>query len=145
MRLRWTRSDVPREEGSVSVFLVVAVIALLLASGLVVDGGRKLQALRRADAVAEEAARAAGQALQPAPSVRGMPPRLDAVSATAAGRAYLSSAGVAGTVVARGDVVEVTTSTSEPTVFLAVIGIHSVSATGSASARLARGLTQEVS
>ena len=51
---------------------------------------------------------------------------------------------MAGTVDVRGDVIEVTTTTSGPTVFLAAIGIGTVSATGSAQARLVRGLEQEV-
>lgn len=124
--------------------MVVATVALMLATGLVVDGGTKIQALQRADAAAAEAARAAGQAIDPARSVRGQAPRADAARAGVAARAYLTAAGVAGSVDVRGDVVEVTTSISEPTVFLAAIGIGSVSATGTARARLVRGLEREV-
>jgi Flp pilus assembly protein TadG len=128
----------------VTLFMVLVTLALMLAVGLVVDGAHKIQALQRADAAAEEAARAAGQAIQPAVSVRGQAPRADTARAAAAAREYLAAAGVAGTVDVRGDVIEVTTISSRPTVFLAAIGIGSVSATGSAQARLVRGLEQEV-
>lgn len=127
-----------------TLFMVTATLALMLAVGLVVDGGHKIQALQRADAVAEEAARAAGQAIQPALSVRGQAPRADTARAATAARAYLQAAQVSGTVDVRGDVIEVSTTTSRPTVFLAAIGIGSVSATGNARARLVRGLEQEV-
>lgn len=132
------------DEGSLTLFMVVAVVALMVAIGLVVDGGNKIQALQRADAAAAEAARAAGQVIIPARSVRGLAPQADAGRAAGAARAYLTAADVAGTVDVRGDVIEVTTSTTEPTVFLAAIGIGTVSATGNAQARLVRGLDTEV-
>ena len=132
------------DDGSVTLFMVTATLALMLAVGLVVDGGHKIQALQRADAAAEEAARAAGQVIQPALSVRGKAPRADTARAATAARAYLQAAGVAGTVDVRGDVIDVTTTTTQPTVFLAAIGIGTVAATGTAQARLVRGLDQEV-
>lgn len=132
------------DQGSVTLFMVVAAAALMLATGLVVDGGTKIQALQRADDAAAEAARAAGQAIDPARSVRGHTPRADVARAGDAARAYLAAAGVAGSVDVRADVIEVTTNISEPTVFLAAIGIGTVSATGTAQARLVRGLEREV-
>lgn len=132
------------DQGSATLFSIVAAVGLLLAVGLVVDGGTKLRALQRADAAAEEAARAAGQAIVPAPSVRGLPPVIDTADAVAAAQAHLSAAGVTGSIEVRGTVIDVTTSATEPTVFLAAIGITSVTATGGAQARLVRGLDQEV-
>lgn len=132
------------DDGSVTLFIVLATVALMLAIGLVVDGGAKIAALQRAHASAQEAARAAGQAIAPAPAVRGQAPRADPGQAATAARTYLEAAGVVGSVYVRGDVIEVTTTTSQPTVFLAAIGIGSVSATGIAQARLVRGLEQEV-
>ena len=49
------------ERGSVSLLVVVMVPALLMAAGLVLDGGRQLQARREAAAAASSAARAAAQ------------------------------------------------------------------------------------
>ena len=132
------------DDGSLTLFMVVAVFALMVAIGLVVDGGHKIQAQQRADGAAEEAARAAGQVIVAARSVRGLAPRTDAGRAADAARAYLTAAGVTGTVEVRGAVIEVSTRITEPTVFLAAIGIGSVSATGNAQARLVRGLRKEV-
>ena len=53
-RLRGTR-------GSVSLLVVIMVPALLMAAGLVLDGGRQLQVRRDASAAAAAAARAATQ------------------------------------------------------------------------------------
>lgn len=49
------------DRGSVSVFVVVMVPALLAAAGLVLDGGRQLEARRSAHGAAQAAARAAVQ------------------------------------------------------------------------------------
>ena len=51
------------DRGSLSLFVVVVFVALLVTIGLVVDGGGKIRALQRADAVAAQAARAGGQAI----------------------------------------------------------------------------------
>ena len=49
------------ERGSVSLLVVLMVPALLMAGGLVLDGGRQLQARRAATGAAAAAARAAAQ------------------------------------------------------------------------------------
>ncbi|MDF1596583.1 MAG: pilus assembly protein TadG-related protein [Acidimicrobiia bacterium] len=51
------------ERGAVSTFLAVLALALLAAAGLVVDGGRKVNALREASNLADNAARAGAQAV----------------------------------------------------------------------------------
>jgi len=51
------------ERGAVSTFLAVLALALLAAVGLVVDGGRKVNALRDASQLADNAARAGAQAV----------------------------------------------------------------------------------
>lgn len=143
-RARPGRGADAQDRGSVTPFALIATLALMLAVGLVVDGGQKLRALQRADATAEEAARAAGQAIEPARSVRGRSPLVDPVAATAAAQAHLTSHGVTGTVSVDGAVVMVSTTTSEPTIFLGAIGITTVTGTGTAQARLVRGLAEEV-
>ena len=49
------------DRGSVSLLVVIMVPALLMAAGLVLDGGRQLQARRETAAAAAAAARAAAQ------------------------------------------------------------------------------------
>lgn len=55
-RLR-TATGADPEAGSVTVFVAISVLGLLLLIGLVADGGAKLRATQRADSVAAEAAR----------------------------------------------------------------------------------------
>lgn len=129
--------------GSVSLMLVVAVLALLIAVGLVVDGGQKLRSTQRVDDAAAEAARAAVLSVQPGSTVRGLRPRTDNAAAVRAAQDYLSAAGVAGSVqVSDGRVQVATTSTFTPS-FLSLIGLGPQTVTGRADARLARGVEQE--
>ena len=131
------------QDGSVSLFLVVAVLALFMAVGLVVDGGQKLRSTQRADDVAAEAARAGVQSVQPANTVRGQPAQVNPEAAISAARHYLSVAGVAGNVTVTGGRVQVSTSISFTPAFLSLIGLGTQTVTGRASARLARGVDQE--
>ena len=57
------------DRGSIVLWTVIIAFGLLLCLGLVVDGGGKLHAKQQAQLVAEEAARAAGQASPPWPLV----------------------------------------------------------------------------
>lgn len=130
------------QDGSVSLMLVVAVLALLIAVGLVVDGGQKLRSTQRADDAAAEAARAAVLSVQPGSTVRGLTPRTDSAAAIRAAQDYLSGVGVAGSVqVSDGRVQVTTTSTFTPS-FLSLIGLGRQTVTGQADARLARGVEQ---
>lgn len=51
------------ERGAVSTFLAVIALALLMAAGLAIDGGRKVNTLREASHLADNAARAGAQAI----------------------------------------------------------------------------------
>ncbi|MFC5381828.1 hypothetical protein [Aquipuribacter nitratireducens] len=133
------------DRGSTTLFVVVLATALLVATGLVTDGAGRVQALQRADAVAAEAARAAGQELDRARAVRGDPGALDIGRAVAAARAHLRAAGVEGTVTTTSvptpagvvAAVRVTTRVVHDPVFLG--GPATIE--GSATARLAQGVT----
>lgn len=128
-----------RDRGSWSAYAVVTFAGLMLLVGLVVDGGAKIQATERAEAVAREAARAGGQAVQSGAAMRGTGAYADAAAARAAATSYLDAAGVTGTVtVVDGQTVQVTATGSAPTVFLNIVGIGEVSGTGEAEARIAR-------
>ena len=131
------------QDGSVSLLLVVAALGLLIAVGLVVDGGQKLRSAQRADDAASEAARAAVLSVQPGSTIRGQRPQVDETAARQAAQAYLQRAGVAGSVtVGDGQVQVRTTSDFTPSV-LSIIGLGDQRVTGQASARLARGVEQE--
>ena len=71
------------ERGAIGVFLAVLVPGLLLIIGLAVDGGAKVAATQRANAIADEAARAGGQALDVSAALTGQV-RIDPAAAVAA-------------------------------------------------------------
>jgi hypothetical protein len=138
-----TRADSRSEDGSVTVFFAVAALGLLLALGLIVDGGAKVAGLQRADRLAAEAARAAGQVIDTPGAIQGDTPRVDPARAVAAAQAYLRANDVQGavTLTQAGRGVQVQVTTHIPTVFLGLIGITTMETHGSAEASLVRGVT----
>ncbi len=124
------------ERGSLAVFLTVLVPGLLLVIGLAVDGGAKVAATQRANAVADEAARAGGQALDVAAALTGQL-RVDPTAAVTAAQDHLARSGVTGDVtVVDGDTLQVTTTLTEPTVFLGLVGITEFTVEGTGTADL---------
>lgn len=126
---RWLNRD---ERGqSVSVFVTVVFAALIMTVGLVVDGGQKIAAASRAETAAAGAARAAANA-GVTQSLAGSSP---ANASVRAARTFLAGQpDVSGSASVSNGVVTVHTRASEPTLFLSLIGIDTVSATGSATA-----------
>lgn len=136
MSTRQRRRCAHAERGAISVFLAVLVPGLLLIIGLAVDGGAKVAATQRANAIADEAARAGGQALDVAAALAGEV-RVDPPAAVTAAEGYLDRNDVAGSVtVVDGDTLQVTTTISEPTTFLGLIGISTLTVEGSGTADL---------
>jgi Flp pilus assembly protein TadG len=124
------------ERGAIGVFLAVLAPGLLLIVGLAVDGGAKVAATQRANAIADEAARAGGQALDVSAALTGQV-RVDPAAAVAAAQDYLSRNGVQGTVtVVDADTLQVSTTITEPTTFLGLIGISTLTVEGTGTADL---------
>jgi Flp pilus assembly protein TadG len=131
------------ERGSVTLFAVVVVLGLLAMAGLVVDGGAKLTAQRRANNVAEQAARAGAQAADQA-ALRAGHTVLDPSRARLAALQYLSAAGhSAGRITVTGAALDVEVTASAPTAILGILGIHTLTVTGRGQARLLRGVYRE--
>jgi Flp pilus assembly protein TadG len=126
------------ERGSFSLLIAVLGIALLVAIGLVVDGGRYITAAQLADNAAGEAGRAAGQHIT-GQAVTGQAPQADAARAVQAAQNYLAAAGVDGTVTVAGDEITISTTVRRKPVLLTVAGVSSITATGTATVRLTRG------
>jgi Flp pilus assembly protein TadG len=126
------------ERGSVTVFVAIVAVGLLAMAGLVVDGGAKVRAIQRADRVAAEAARAAGQSVDVSRALRGDGIRVDRRAARAAAEQYLRASGALGEarVSQDGRAITVTTHASAPTVFLGLIGVPALSVTGHAEVSL---------
>jgi Flp pilus assembly protein TadG len=124
------------ERGAVGVFIAILVPGLLLVIGLAVDGGAKVSATQRANAIADEAARAGGQALDVSAALAGQV-QVDPDAAVAAAEDYLDRNGVQGVVtVVDGDTLQVTTTITEPTAFLGLIGISTLTVEGTGTADL---------
>jgi hypothetical protein len=121
------------DRGSVSLWVVVMAVAVLVTLVLIVDGGAKIRAGDRADIAAGEAARAAVIAAGPRPAVGGAQDRL----AVAAAKAYLAAAGVQGSAVILGPGrVQVTVQASDT----GPISGHTFSVTRTAVAQLLIGV-----
>jgi hypothetical protein len=119
---------------SLSVFVAVTVLALLLIAGLVVDGGAQAVASRRAEFVAAAAARAAADETAAA---RLAGQRAEVGAAITAARQVLADSGdVTGEVRLAAGRVFVTTTSGVDTVFLSLIGITRLDGHGSAEAEL---------
>ncbi|UQN31830.1 hypothetical protein, partial [Brachybacterium kimchii] len=130
------------ERGEVAELFVVAVLSLMLVVGLVVDGGAKATAISEASSLAQQAARAGSQRLDSLPA-DGASASLDASTAAADARGYLSQAGANGTVtVIDPTTIEVTVTSTESTIFLGLVGINTVSGTRTARVDLIHGQTE---
>jgi hypothetical protein len=123
------------ERGSVTVFVVGVLLALVVMGGLVFDGGAVIAGHREADAEAEGAARAAAEQVS-IPALRSGHIQLRTATATQAADDYLRQYGHTGTVVVDGDDVTVNVSYPVGMQVLDLIGIRSktVSGTGTATA-----------
>lgn len=120
------------ERGSATILIAALGLALLMATGLAVDGGRKLGALSEARNAADNAARAGAQMID-GDAYRGTgDPIVNPAAATARANDYLSRHGYRGTVAVSGTTVTVTVTMTVPTRFLP--GPFVVSATESATA-----------
>ena len=125
----------PADERGLSVTPFVSVIfaALVMTIGLVVDGGQKVAAASRAETAAAGAGRAAGNAA----ATQELGARDPVADATLAARTYLAGQpGVTGSVTVSGGIVTVRTTATEPTIFLTMVGIDTVTGTGSAQASI---------
>ena len=131
------------EQGQITVFVVVIMVALLAVAGLVYDGGRALAAKTTCIDIAQEAARAGAQQVNLASFRATGQVVLDAAAALAAAQAYLADTGTGdtATVTVAGDTVTVAVSSVQPTVFLGLIGIRSLHVTGTATATAESGIT----
>jgi hypothetical protein len=128
------------ERGSVTVFVVVFTVALLMVAGLVIDGGYTLAAHRRAFNEAEAAARAGAQAIDLDTLRATGTAVLDPDAARARAEAYLASTGHQGVVEVEGDTVRVHVEFQQPMLLLNIVGVGPLDINGDGSARAVRGV-----
>jgi Flp pilus assembly protein TadG len=113
------------ERGSASIWAILVIAgAFTFLLGLVVDGGRVIDARIAASRAAAQSARVGADALSSA-SVRNGNNAIDVDAAKARAQKYLHDAGMTGTVSVTGQTVSVTVTGSSETQILGVIGITS--------------------
>lgn len=121
-----------------TVFLAVAASALFLVTGLVIDGGAQLRAAQHAQATAEEAARAAAQALDTTQVMQGGEVEADPQAAVQAATDYLRAVDASGTAYPEtATTLTVHVTETRPTTLLPLLGVTELTAHGHASARIA--------
>lgn len=121
-----------------STYFALSTLAILMVMGLLVDGGGALNAANRATSLAQEAARTAGQQIDPAQAIEGTAITIDPDAAAAAAQDYLAAAGVQGTVTVTdgGLSILVTVNDTYDTFFAQFVGKGTIHVTGTATAHL---------
>jgi hypothetical protein len=132
------------ERGAVAIFAVVVVFALFLGIGLVVDGGARIRALQRANAIAAEAARTGAQAIDIDGNGVGHP-TIQPGPACSAASTYVTNAGgqPISCHLVNDTTIRVEAAVSYENVFLSLVGPPSGQETAAAQARLAFGVGSE--
>jgi Flp pilus assembly protein TadG len=127
------------QDGFVTVFTVIIVVALFVLAGLVFDGGRAMDGRVTALDEAQEAARAGAQQIDlPTFRATGTAILNDNAAVTAAEN-YIAATGDSGTATVTGDIVTVTVTHIEPTEILSMIGIGSFTENATATATAEQG------
>ena len=134
------------ERGSITLMLLALFLALTALAGIVIDGGAKLDQAENANAVAQEAARAGAGMVDPAQAYASGSFVVDQAQAQAAAEQYLAARGLQCPVQCQvstptPDTIQVTVTMTSPTRVLSIVGIDSMSSTGSATASLVTGVT----
>lgn len=128
------------ERGSVTIWLALASFVMIVLVGVAVDLSGQVYAQQHARDIAAQAARTAGQQIDPVQGVRGVGARTNAVQAIAAARSYIAAAGMSGdaTVTGGGTTITVSVVVTYETKFLSIIGLRTMRVTGSAETRVVR-------
>jgi len=140
---RWTRVQHDPDRGSITAYLLIMTVALVVLAGLVLDGGAALTAHGTAADTAQQAARAGADALDEQ-SLRATTPAgltTNPAAAREAAAAVLAAADVTGDITVTGTTVTVTARATKPTAILAIVGIDQVGGTATATAIPLHGTT----
>ena len=127
------------ERGAFTTWFLVMVVPMMLMAGLVFDGGQVLSARREALDVAQNAARAGVQSIDGG-QVRQGNIALDPALVNIAAQDYLNATGFAGTVTVTGTEVTVIVTEQVDMALLGAIGVQAKTVTGTATARIVRGV-----
>jgi len=140
---RWTRVQHDPDRGSITAYLLIMTVALVVLAGLVLDGGAALTAHGTAADTAQQAARAGADTLDEQ-SLRASAPAgltTNPAAAREAAAAVLAAADVTGDITVTATAVTVTARATTPTAILAIVGIDQVGGTATATAIPLHGTT----
>ncbi|WP_315098018.1 Tad domain-containing protein [uncultured Cellulomonas sp.] len=146
--ITWVSGRLDRDErGSASVYVIGLIVMLMVVAGLVVDGGRAVNARAALADDAEQAARAGANQLDLV-ALRGTGEvRIDRPGAEAAARDFLLVVGYAPDEIevdADAERVQVSVEKDVPTQLLSLILVRSFHVTGDATARAVIGIDEEI-
>lgn len=134
------------ESGTLSIFVAMCATMLLMLTGLVLDGGGRLRAYERADALAQEAARAGGQQINRAALLQGHGLQLDTTAAKQQALDYLTANGIDSRnvlITTTGNtLIKVKFTTTYHTALLGLIGFDQLGVQGVGQARLVPGVSK---
>ncbi len=136
-----TRGLLGGERGMVTAFLIGMLLGLLALAGLALDGGEALAAKVQAINTAEQAARAGAQQIDLLAYRSTGTLRLQPAAARAAAASFLAAEHATGSVAVAGNTVSVTVTAVQHTQLLDLIGIDTLTVTGTAHAVPERGIT----
>jgi Flp pilus assembly protein TadG len=143
-RIRWWWRQVGGgEHGNATVAVSLLIPVLLIVIAVVVDGGGKLQSADEARWIAQQAARSATQQVDLGQVQVSDVTSLDAAAATAAAQRVIAASGATGSVTLTpdGQGVTVTVTTTYHSRFLQLLRMGDLASTGTATARIERGVT----
>ncbi|MFC9033648.1 pilus assembly protein TadG-related protein [Streptomyces arboris] len=137
---RLSRRRHTADRGSVTLFWLIAGVAIIGMLGLLVDGGGILRAKATADDIAAEAARTAGQQLDLSQAIPGTALVVDPDAAQQAAEAFLAQAGAEGSVTVSGDGTHITVTVTDTydAVLTSVVGYTDIPVSGRSTAQLVR-------
>jgi uncharacterized membrane protein len=128
------------ERGTVTAFVVIMTVTMLVVAGLVIDGGYTLAARRRAFNEANAAARAAAQAIDETTLRSTGDVRLRPEEARRIGEAHLRDAGMTGTVTVNATTVTVHAVTTQTMALLGMVGVGPLTIEADGTARAVQGV-----
>jgi NAD/NADP transhydrogenase alpha subunit len=106
------------ERASITAFVAIVAIALVLVAGMAYDGGQVITAHTVARNNAEQAARAGAQQIDLDHLRATNEPRLDSIAAESAAVDFLERAGATGTATVSGASITVTVTRTQPMLIL---------------------------
>ena len=139
-----TRQTHQSDNGSITAFVALLLVAMFALMGLVLDGGAALSAQQAAIDEAEQAARAGAGALS-VDALRAGSIQIDPRAAVAAAEAFTVAAGHAGTATVSGGVVRVEIHYRIRTDILSMVGIMTLPVSAVATAVDIAGVATESS